>query len=215
MRAAANVGCLILVVAAGCASGGGAAPPGSGDLSPAEIEELFEQRTAGERMRFTDADAQFITMMIPHHAQALVMAGLVPDRTSNPAIRTLAARITNAQRDEIATMERWLRDRGLPVPDIRIEGTEVMVDGAAHHHPMPGMLTPEQMADLERARGAQFDRLFLTYMIQHHRGAVTMVEELVATDGALQGDETFRLASDIRVDQETEVARMESMLERM
>jgi uncharacterized protein (DUF305 family) len=91
-------------------------------------------------------------------------------------------------------------------------GTEVMVHGAEHAMHMPGMITPEQMRELDHARGAEFDRLLLTYMIQHHRGAVTMVHDLFGTDGAGQDEEVFKIASDIQVDQITEAARMERML---
>src|SRR5690606_8713451 len=114
--------------------------------------------------------------------------------------------------DEIQRMQQWLRDRGQSVPEVEIEGTMLMVHGAEHALHMPGMLTPEQIAELDAARDVEFDRLFLTYMIQHHRGAVEMVRVLFATDGAGQDEEAFRLASDVRVDQVTEIARMELML---
>ena len=109
-------------------------------------------------------------------------------------------------------MQRWLRDRGQTVPEVEIDGTTLMVHGAEHAMHMPGMLTPAQMKELEGASGAAFDRLFLTYMIQHHRGAVTMVHDLFATDGAGQDEQVFKLASDVQVDQLTEIARMERML---
>src|SRR5690606_37033977 len=123
-------------------------------------------------------------------------------------------------KDEIARMQQWLRDRGQPVPEVRIEGMAMTVrrpGGAAHaghdmHAHMPGMLTEAQIRELDAARGREFDRLFLTYMIQHHRGAVTMVHELFATDGAGQDEDAFRLASDVQVDQITEIGRMEQML---
>jgi len=175
--------------------------------STAELEALYRARTDSARMRFTEADVRFITGMIGHHAQALVMASLAPARGASQPIRTLAARIINAQQDEIALMQRWLRDRGQPVPEGHIEG-----DHAAH---MPGMLTREQMLELERAGGSEFDRLFLTFMIQHHRGAVSMVDSLFSTDGAAQDQVVFKLASDIRVEQVTEVDRMELMLRAM
>jgi uncharacterized protein (DUF305 family) len=110
-------------------------------------------------------------------------------------------------------MQQWLRDRDQPAPEVMIHGSEVMIHGGPEHimHG-PGMLTPEQMAELERARGTEFDRAFLTYMIQHHEGAVAMVERLFATDGAAQDNEVFKLASDVHVDQVTEIARMQGML---
>lgn len=163
-------------------------------------------------MRFDAADVHFMTGMIAHHAQAIVMGRMASTHDPHPSIQTLAARIINAQQDEIATMQRWLRDRDQPVPEVRIEGTRLRVHGADHAMRMPGMLTPEQMQELDRARGPDFDRLFLTYMIQHHRGAVTMVRDLVATDGAARDETVFRIASDIQVDQITEIERMQWML---
>jgi len=155
-----------------------------------------------------------MTGMIAHHAQALIMADLAPTHDAGPAVRVLTARIINSQRDEIALMQRWLRQRGQPVPEVMIDGLTLMLHGVPEHHAhMPGMLTPAQMQELDRARGAEFDRLFLTGMIQHHRGAVTMVENLFATDGAAQDTDAFTLASNIQVDQRTEIARMELMLE--
>ncbi|HEX7090345.1 MAG TPA: DUF305 domain-containing protein [Longimicrobiales bacterium] len=207
----------LAVVAAACAGGArpepeGPRPAGSPAAETADLEALFRARRDSARMRYTPADVRFMTGMIAHHAQALVMAGLVPERSSNSSIRTLAARIINAQKDEIARMQQWLRGRGQPVPEVHIEGTTMMVHGAEHAMHMPGMLTPEQLRELEAARGVEFDRLFLKYMIQHHRGAISMVRELFATDGAAQDEDAFRLASDIRVDQDTEIARMELML---
>ncbi len=136
-------------------------------------------------------------------------------------MQRLAARIDNAQRDEIATMQRWLRDRGEPVPEVHIQGTTLMIHGpgghdAGDHHAhmgMPGMLTQAQLDELDAARGPEFDRLFLAYMIQHHGGAVVMVDDLFATDGAALDDEAFKFASDVQVDQRTEVARMQQMLD--
>ncbi len=179
----------------------------------AELEALYRARTDSARMRFTEADVHFMTGMIGHHGQALVMAALAPTHGASPAIQTLAARIINAQKDEIASMERWLRDRGQTVPELEITGTTLKVHGAEHALHMPGMLTPEQIEELDAARGPEFDRLFLTYMIQHHQGAVTMVLDLFATDGAGQDEAAFKLASDIQVDQATEIARMKLMLE--
>jgi uncharacterized protein (DUF305 family) len=195
------------------ADAGASAPPAAA-VSPdrAELEDLFWARQEEARTRFTDADVRFMTAMIGHHAQAIVVAGMAPGRTESRPIRILAARIINAQEDEIAIMERWLRDRGQPVPEIHIHGTTLMIHGPEHHHDMPGMLTQEQLDHLATAEGVEFERLFLTGMIEHHRGAVTMVRELFATDGAAQDPEVFRFASDVQVDQATEIARMERML---
>ena len=155
---------------------------------------------------WTEADVRFMSNMIGHHAQAIEMARLAPTHGASPAVQTLAARVIGAQEDEIATMQQWLRDRGQRVPEPH----------AGHHGHggmMPGMLTPEQMAQLNAARGEEFDRLFLTFMIQHHRGAVRMVSELFGSYGAGQDETVFKFASDVNVDQETEIARMQRMLE--
>ncbi len=208
--------------ATGCASGAGSSPATGADASQtsttsaAEIEALYRARTDSARMRFTDADVRFMSGMIHHHAQAIEISQLAPQNEASPSIRTLAARIINAQRDEIATMQRWLRDRQQPVPELHEMNGTVMVHGAGHDHTamqMPGMLSAEEVASLRGARAAAFDRLFLELMIRHHRGAVTMVHELFATDGAGQDEDVFRFASDVQVDQATEVARMERMLE--
>jgi uncharacterized protein (DUF305 family) len=189
------------------------APPA--ERSDAEIEAMFRARVDSARMRFTDADVRFMTGMIHHHAQAIDISRLAPTHTDNPTLHTLAARITNAQRDEIATMQRWLRDRNQTVPELHVSDMGVMVHGADHSMHMPGMLTPEQLRDLGAARGAEFDRLFLTLMIQHHNGAVTMVRDLFEIDGAGQDEDVFRFAADVHVDQVTEVERMKLMLSAM
>ena len=155
------------------------------------------------RYPYTEADVRFMSDMIGHHAQALAMAALAPRNEASPEILRLAERLTAGQQDEIGTMERWLRARGKPVPDPH---------HAMHGLPMPGMLTEAQMRELEQARGPEFDRLFLTYMIQHHRGAVAMVKQLYGTPGAAQDDTVFKFADDVGVDQTTEIARMERML---
>jgi uncharacterized protein (DUF305 family) len=177
-------------------------------------------RAARRRPSHTEADVRFMTDMIHHHAQALEMGALAPTHGASESVRILAERIVAGQQDEIATMQRWLRERGRSVPEVGTEtgtgharhGAHRQAAGHAGHDMMPGMLTPEQMAELEQARGAEFDRLFLTYMIQHHRGAVTMVEELFATPGAAQEESVFKFASDAHVDQSTEIARMQRML---
>ena len=110
-------------------------------------------------------------------------------------------------------MQRWLRDRGQPAPDPEAMGGHAMHGG--DHDLMPGMLTDEQLAELDAARGPDFDRLFLTYMIQHHRGALTMVNQLFDTYGAAQGDAIFKIASDIGADQTSEIDRMQTMLRAM
>jgi uncharacterized protein (DUF305 family) len=150
--------------------------------------------------------------MIGHHAQAIVMSGWAPTHGASPSVRTLAARIINAQQDEIATMQHWLQDRRQPVPEAGDTGMKMRMNGADHVMLMPGMLTPDQMTQLDQARGSEFDRLFLTFMIQHHRGAVTMVQDLFGTYGAAQDETVFKFANDVNVDQSTEIARMQTML---
>lgn len=191
------------------------APPAGAENQPsvAELEALYRARADSALMNVHPGDVAFMSGMIGHHAQALIMSGLAPDNGAGPQVRTLAARIINAQKDEIAVMQTWLRDRDQPVPEVDAGGHMTSHDGHDMH--MPGMLSPEQLQELRDATGENFDRLFLTYMIQHHNGAVTMVHELFATDGAAQDDLAFKLASDIQVDQITEVARMQSMLDAM
>jgi uncharacterized protein (DUF305 family) len=141
-----------------------------------------------------------------------VMAGWAPSHGASASIQTLSARIINAQKDEIATLQTWLRDRGLPVPEAKPGPMKMTMNGMEHEMLMPGMLTDAQMKELDAARGPDFDRLFLRYMIQHHQGAVAMVNELFATPGAAQDQSVFKLASDVSADQTTEIARMKKML---
>jgi uncharacterized protein (DUF305 family) len=150
--------------------------------------------------------------MISHHGQALVMAGWATGHGASPPVQRLAERIINGQQDEIATMQRWLRDRNQPVPDPSSAPVNMGSGHEMHGMQMPGMLTEAQMRELDQARGSQFDRLFLTYMIRHHRGAVTMVRQLFGTQGAAQDELTFKLASDVNADQSSEIDRMQRML---
>jgi uncharacterized protein (DUF305 family) len=164
------------------------------------------------RRPYTEADVRFMSGMIIHHAQAVVMARWAATHNAGPSVQTLAARIVNAQEDEIATMRRWLSDRGLPLPEV--PDTEMARRMHPDEHPilMPGMLTEAQMKQLNQSNRAEFDRLFLTFMIQHHRGAVAMVEQLFGTHGAAREETVFKFANDVNVDQSTEIARMERML---
>jgi uncharacterized protein (DUF305 family) len=171
--------------------------------------------TLNAQHAFTAADVRFMGAMIAHHAQALVMAGWAASHGASPAVRTLADRIINAQRDEISTMQRWLRDHGQPVPEANPHGMMMKMDGMEHEMLMPGMLTEAQLKQLDEARSRDFDRLFLQFMIQHHRGAVTMVKELFDTYGAAQDISVFKLASDVQADQTTEIERMQKMLASM
>jgi uncharacterized protein (DUF305 family) len=163
------------------------------------------------RPAYTPADVHFIAGMIGHHAQAILIAGWAPSHDASPAVRALCERIVVAQQDEIAFAQRWLRERGEYVPPADPRGHIMQ----GHDHPMlmPGMLTPEQTAQLDASRGREFDRLFLTFMIQHHQGAITMVQQLLASPGAGQDGPVFRFASDVNADQTTEINRMTLMLE--
>ena len=231
-----------------------------------ELEALYWSRIEESRMSFVQADVDFMTDMISHHAQALIMSNLAPKNGASHSVQTLASRIHNAQQDEIATMQKWLRDRGQPVPEVHIDGLILMVHmeeessemdhgmmdhdamghdamgheemghgdhdddmmhtesdmessdhhmsaHSMHHHDMPGMLTQEQLEELAAATGREFDRKFLSFMIEHHEGAVFMVNELFESDGAANDNEIFDLASDIHVEQITEINRMKLMLE--
>lgn len=164
------------------------------------------------------ADAAFMSGMIHHHAQAITMSRLAPTHGATDAVQTLAARIINAQKDDIALMSQWLREHDLAVPDPLAPAAKGMagmahdMPGMAHDVMMPGMLTAAQMQALDAAKGPDFDRLFLSGMIQHHQGATAMVKELLSHDGAAQNREVFKLAADVNVDQTTEIARMRKML---
>jgi uncharacterized protein (DUF305 family) len=157
------------------------------------------------------ADVQFMQGMIMHHAQAVEMTALIESHTEHKDLRSLGARISRSQSDEIKFMKRWLVSRGQPV-------SEAMAD--MHHMKMshgrmtlmPGMLTPEQMEALRKAKGEEFDHLFLTGMIQHHGGALTMVKDLFDTAGAGQDAELFNFATDVDSGQRAEIRIMQSML---
>jgi uncharacterized protein (DUF305 family) len=192
-------------------------PPTVAETAPApasaqqtDSAAVAKARADSVRYPYTQADVEFMSAMIGHHSQALLMAGWAPTHGARSSVRTLAERIINGQQDEIVTMQRWLTDRGKPVPEPGRMG-----ESSTSHHQhsgMPGMLTPDQLQQLDQARGSEFDRLFLTFMIQHHRGAVSMVQKLFATPGAARDETVFKFANDVSVDQRTEVARMERML---
>lgn len=262
--------------------------------SKKELEDLFWARRDSITLNFTDADVEFMSGMIGHHSQALIMSSLAEHNNASKSVQVLAARIINAQKDEIAIMQRWLSDRNQSVPQVKIEGLNLVltsgnepqlifsrksvIEGLAksketehhsmhgmqkevtqeiehsmhskidamlnnssnmshmanngatieeehihsHHNgmvghvhdhsDMPGMLTQTQLEELSRAKGIEFDKLFLRYMIQHHAGAITMVNDLVKVDGAAQEVGIGKLAGDINVDQKTEIERMRLML---
>jgi len=184
-------------------------PTPTGPVDPVYVAKA---RSDSMRLPYTDKDVEFMSHMIGHHAQAIAMSRWAPTHGASPAVQRLADRIINAQQDEIGIMQRWLRDRLKPVPDATPNGMKMTMGGMEHVMLMPGMLTEAQMKELDAARGPEFDRLFLTYMIQHHKGAVSMVKDLFGTYGAGQDETVFKFASDVNVDQTTEIARMEKML---
>ena len=164
------------------------------------------------RQPFSGADVAFMSGMIPHHAQAVLIAGWASSHGARPDIRILCERMVIAQRDEIELMRNWLRDRGEPVPAENATHHRLTMNGVEHDMLMPGMLSPENLARLDKARGGEWDRLFLMAMIRHHEGAITMVDELFTSHGALQDDDLFKFASDLYADQTTEIERMQKML---
>lgn len=195
----------------------------SSEKSDVNHEAIYWANVKKERQNYIQADANFMIGMIGHHAQALIMSRLAPKNDASEQVQTLASRIINAQKGEIKRMQRWLRQRNEPVPEVTIHGLHLMIEtpggqGMQMHHNhmnMPGMLSQEQLEELASARGIEFNHLFLKYMIQHHSGALIMVEKLVSTPGAAQGDLTYQLVAGISADQRTEIARMKRMLERI
>ena len=168
----------------------------------------------------SQADVEFMQGMIMHHAQAIEMTALIDSHTDNKDLHALGARISRSQSDEIKFMQRWLTVRGEPasMSPQKMAGADEHMDHSnmSHEamHLMPGMLTPEQMDALRKARGADFDRLFLSGMIQHHNGALTMVKDLFDTAGAGQDAELFNFATDVDTGQRAEIRIMQEMLER-
>ncbi len=157
--------------------------------------------------------------MIEHHAQAVKMALWAPTHGASPSVRELCDRIVVSQRDEIAFMQRWLKDNHQAVPEVdstgRVSaGNQSMagMPGMGGDTLMPGMLTAEQLSQLDSARGSRFDQLFLRFMIQHHEGALTMVQRLMDTPGAAVDGRIYQFASDVNADQTAEIARMRRML---
>ena len=177
---------------------------------PGSPSKVLPPSTTGAAPAVSQADIDFMQGMIMHHAQAVEMTALIPSRTDNKEVRALGARISLSQSDEIRFMKRWLIARGqstsmgMPgMPDMDKNGKPMM---------MPGMLTPAQMEALRLAHGAEFDRLFLTGMIQHHGGALVMVKELFDSAGAGQDAELFDFATDVDNGQRAEIRIMENML---
>jgi len=201
---------IVAVSAAACATA--TQGPASSGLRPATgvSSSPAQARLDSSRPRYTAADAQFMSGMIHHHAQAVLMAAWAPSHGANQAVRALCERIVVGQRDEIVLMQRWLRDRHEAVPEP--DTARATMPGMYHPVMMPGMLTAEQLAQLDSARGPEFDRLFLTFMIRHHQGAITMVSQLFGARGAGEEEVVFKFASDVFADQSTEISRMQRML---
>jgi uncharacterized protein (DUF305 family) len=172
--------------------------------------------SAQQTPHYTAADVRFMQGMIGHHAQALVMSALIPERTTRADIRALGQRIEVSQKDEIKLMQQWLRDRGQSVPDPNAHEHQMNMPGMAMSDTlMPGMLTVDQLAELGKAHGSDFDKLFLKDMIQHHEGALAMVATLLGTTGSGQEPEVFRFAAEVDADQRAEIARMSALLDRL
>jgi len=159
------------------------------------------------------ADVEFMQGMIMHHAQAVEMTALIASHTENKVLRSLGAKISSSQSDEIKFMQRWLAARGEPI-SMATQGMPGMDMPRQPMALMPGMLTPEQMEALRKARGAEFERLFLNGMIQHHNGALIMVKDLFDTAGAGQDAEVFNFATDVDSGQRAEIRIMQTMLEK-
>ena len=196
----------VALLAAAPLEGQGSPPVSSSPAARAKA------RADSVRRPYTAADIDFVTGMIHHHAQAILMSKMADGHGASPSVRTLAARIINAQQDEIRLMQQWLADRNQPVPEPNPHGMTMAMGGMQHEMLMPGMLSREQLDRLDSARGAGFDVAFLRAMIQHHSGAVGMVKTVFASHGAGQDETIFKVASDINVDQTTEIARMNRML---
>jgi uncharacterized protein (DUF305 family) len=162
---------------------------------------------------YSKADVEFMQGMIPHHAQAVLIAGWAASHGARQDVRILCERIVVGQRDEIDLMRNWLRDRGQMVPAADATHHRMKMGEMEHDMLMPGMLSEQQLAELDKARGPAWDRLFLQSMIAHHEGALKMVEELMKSHGAAQGDDMYKFVSDIEADQTIEIERMKKMLE--
>ena len=185
--------------------------------APGKPSKTLPWSTRATLLQPSQADVEFMQGMIMHHSQAVEMTALIPSHTENKDVRSLGARISSSQSDEIKFMQRWLAVRGEPISMAMPEMPDMEKSTNHSAHPMalmPGMLTPEQMDALRKAKGAEFDRLFLTGMIQHHNGALIMVKGLFDTPGAGQDAELFNFATDADNSQRAEIRIMQSMLEK-
>ena len=206
---------LLLIAAGGCGGAAVQRPPLVQPGAPGQSSRVVGPDAAKEPPQATAADITFMQGMIHHHAQALDMVDLLDARTNDPDMKKLGLRIRVSQTDEIKMMQRWLQARGQEAPDPRAHHDMAGMAGMAgmdHSVMMPGMLNADEMKRLAAAKGAEFDRLFLEGMIQHHGGALLMVKDLFATPGAGQQSDIFAFASDVEADQQAEIDRMTTML---
>ena len=197
-----TIGLFLVIANAGAAAG-------------QQMAQTPEPRARPDLVRgpYSQADIDFMSGMIPHHAQAVLIAGWAASHGARPDVRTLCERMVVGQRDEIAYMRNWLRDRSQPVPAADATHHRMKMNGMEHDMLMPGMLSPAELAQLDKARNAEWDRLFITFMIRHHEGALKMVDDLFESYGALQDDDMYKFASDLYADQTIEIERMHKMLE--
>jgi uncharacterized protein (DUF305 family) len=179
--------------------------------APGEPSKTLPPSTRPTLPPRSQADVEFMQGMIMHHSQAVEMTALIASHTENKDIRSLGAKISSSQSDEIRFMQRWLAARGEPLSMAMPEMPDMDLSGKPMA-PMPGMLTPEQMEALRKAKGAEFDHLFLTGMIQHHNGALVMVKDLFDTAGAGQDADIFNFATDADNTQRAEIRIMQNML---
>jgi uncharacterized protein (DUF305 family) len=212
----------LLILTAACSSAPHVAPgitvaPGTGVVgtgASASAATKIALATADSAARaFAPADVEFMQGMIPHHAQAVKMANWAPTHGARADVQRLCLRIAVAQSDEIRMMRKWLGERAQEVPDSLSTHHAMKMNGMVHDMMMPGMLSDDEMTALGNARGAQFDRLFLTGMIRHHRGAIQMVDELFSHGNAGHDEQVFRFANDVISDQSAEIVLMQRMLE--
>lgn len=175
--------------------------------APGQATRILPSTTRAVLPPVSEKDIEFMQGMIMHHEQAVVMTALIESRTGNRDIRLIGERISKSQTDEINFMTRWLEMRGEPI-EMPMRGTHA----SGSKMLMPGMLTPIQLGSLMRAKGADFDRLFLNGMIQHHKGALVMVKDLFDAPGAGQNAELFSFASDVDSGQRAEIKSMETLL---
>lgn len=199
-----HVCAISLLVATAC---GGSGQDEPSDTASADAHDAHQHHgmVATSGPGYTVADVEFMQMMIGHHAQAVTMAEMAATHGAGPEVMSLSRRIDISQRDEIAFMQGWLEARGQAVP----------TEDQLHQMVMPGLVTPEDLARLDTTRGGDFDRLFLTLMIEHHLGALLMVDDLFASPGAVQDSELFPFVTDVGADQLDEIGIMERILNQL